>query len=290
MLTDLADTCRKAGLKVVEIDGWKTRGRPGGMIEVRTITCHHTANGGAKGNYPSLNTVKNGRSDVPGPLSQLGLGRDGTVYVIAAGVANHPGVSLKNDYTKRYAIGIEAEAVGVPGTKGDWPEVQMVAYAKLCKALINRYQLSVADVRAHKETCSPRGRKSDPSFDMKAFRERVARTILTAATSKPKPKPVEVMEMQWTEKIALTAADAAVWTAHAKATNNTKTFKKGDLVTVSDMVRYPTLARRMDLKLMDIGKALKVIGVDVDLTQADIAALAQKLNEQDEEEEKNAGA
>jgi hypothetical protein len=281
MLTDLAKTARDAGLKVVEVDGWKTRGRPGEMIAIKTITCHHTANGGAKGNYPSMNTVKNGRPDVPGPLAQLGLGVDGTVYVIAAGVCNHAGVSLKTDYDKRHAIGIEAEAVGVPGAKGDWPEVQMVAYAKLCAALVKRYRLDVEDVRAHKETCSPKGRKSDPSFDMKAFRLRVAKLLIAP----PKPKPVEELMagIEWTTKVALTETDAAVWNLHGGLPKpGQKAFKRGDTVTLSDMIRYPTLARRMDMKLNAIIATLKAQGLVVADTNKDIEELAKKLLADDE--------
>ena len=81
MLTDLADACRKSGLKVIEANGWRTRGH-GQMAAVRTIVCHHTA-GPSTGNMPSLNTIINGRPGLEGPLSQLGLARDGTVYVIA---------------------------------------------------------------------------------------------------------------------------------------------------------------------------------------------------------------
>jgi N-acetyl-anhydromuramyl-L-alanine amidase AmpD len=175
MLTQLATVARRTGYPVIEVRGWKTRGRPGGMLGVRTITCHHTASGGAKGNYPSLRVVRDGRSGLPGPLAQYGLGRDGTIFVIAAGRCNHAGVSRSRDYTNSYAIGIEAEAVGVPGAKGDWPARQMESYQRLCRALVDEFSaVQVADVRGHKETCSPRGRKSDPSFSMSSFRSKVA--------------------------------------------------------------------------------------------------------------------
>jgi len=179
MYTGLARIARLTGYPVVEVPGWRTRTRPQDMQDVRTITCHHTANGGARGDYPSYNTVLHGRgSELPGPLAQYGIGRSGTIYVFAAGSANHAGISRSVDYEKVHAIGIEAEAVGVPGAAGDWPEVQMDAYAKLCKALIKEFGLSVSDVRGHKETCSPPGRKSDPSFNMDAFRRRVSNVKL----------------------------------------------------------------------------------------------------------------
>ena len=85
----LPDVLKAAGLKVALVDGWQDRGR-GDVGAIHGILCHHTA-GPKNGNMPSLNTLVQGRSDLPGPLAQLGLGRDGTYFVIAAGRANHAG-------------------------------------------------------------------------------------------------------------------------------------------------------------------------------------------------------
>lgn len=170
MLTDLADACRKSGLKVVEVDGWRTRGH-GPMSDVQTLVAHHTATSrAASGDYPSLRIVRDGRSDLPGPLAQLGLGRSGTVYVIAAGVAYHAGETWSSSQNNWNAIGIEAEADGV----SSWDPAQVDAYARLCHALIEHYGLSVARVQGHKEIAKPAGRKIDPNFDMAAFRGRVS--------------------------------------------------------------------------------------------------------------------
>src|SRR5690606_41419608 len=85
LLADRASALRKAGRAGVEVSGWNARGH-GGMNAPRGIIWHHTATpASAKGNYPSQGIVTNGRSDLPGPLCNLGLGRDGTWYVIAAG-------------------------------------------------------------------------------------------------------------------------------------------------------------------------------------------------------------
>ena len=87
-LTWLPDVLKAAGLKVATVPGWENRGRDVGPIV--GVLCHHTV-GPKNGNMPSLNTLINGRPDLPGPLAQLGLGRDGTYFVIAAGRANHAG-------------------------------------------------------------------------------------------------------------------------------------------------------------------------------------------------------
>lgn len=167
MLTDLADVCRAADLEVAEVGGWKSRGH-GDMSTPRTIVCHHTA-GPTTGNMPSLNTITYGRSDLPGPLCHLGLGRDGTVYVVAAGLAYHAGEVRDPTYANRYAIGIEAEATG----RDRWPAIQLDAYTRLCRALCDHYGIGVDRVLGHKEVCAPVGRKVDPNLDMAAFRRRV---------------------------------------------------------------------------------------------------------------------
>lgn len=177
-LTNLADIARGAGLKVVESPGWKTRGH-GGMGLIQTIACHHTA-GPTAGNMPSLPVIRDGRSGLKGPLSHFGLGRDGTVYVVAAGLCYHAGVTHKASQGNYHAIGIEAEATGT----ARWPEAQLVAYAKLCAALCKAFDLPVSAVQGHKEIAKPTGRKSDPNFDMTNFRKRV-KSVLEAPVAKP---------------------------------------------------------------------------------------------------------
>lgn len=171
LLHDLADACRKSGLPVVEVDGWRTRGH-GELFAVNSVICHHTATSkAAAGNYPSLAIVRDGRSDLPGPLSQLGLGRDGTVYVIAAGVAYHAGLTFFPRQDNWHAIGIEAEHDGVSA----WPPVQHSAYVRLVAALAEHYGVPLSNVQGHKEIAKPLGRKIDPNFDMTDFRARVKR-------------------------------------------------------------------------------------------------------------------
>src|SRR5690606_29788027 len=162
LLLDLADACRGSGLRVVEVDGWQSRGH-GQMSGVRTIVCHHTA-GPPTGEVPSLNFIRDRG------LAQLVLGRSGTVYVVAAGLCFHAGVVHEPNMGNRWAIGIEAEATGT----APWPMVQYQAYARLCAALAGHYRVAVARVLGHKEVAAPTGRKIDPNFDMVAFRALVA--------------------------------------------------------------------------------------------------------------------
>lgn len=164
-LTNLGSIARGAGLRVIETPGWMSRG--GSMSSIQSVVCHHTA-GAATGNMPSLNVVVNGRAGLSGPLCNYALGRDGTVYVVAAGRANHAGVVNNNAlYANEHAIGIEAENTGLGEP---WNAIQIDAYARLCKALITAFGLPVSRVMGHKEVAAPKGRKSDPSFDMNWFR------------------------------------------------------------------------------------------------------------------------
>ena len=170
-LTWLPGVLEAAGLKVAEVDGWRSRGRAE-MGTVRGVICHHTA-GSATGNMPTLDLLIKGRSDLSGPLAQLGLGRDGTYYVIAAGRANHAGVGRWRgiDTGNSSFIGIEAENTGK--LDDAWPAVQMDAYHRGVAAILAHIRADASMCCAHKEYALPAGRKSDPLFEMAPFRAAV---------------------------------------------------------------------------------------------------------------------
>lgn len=183
---------RAAGLNVKTMPGWEKRGRPSGGFAPVGVLCHHTATGKNSSDANVLNLLKNGRSDLPGPLCQIGLARDGTVWMVAAGRANHAGKAKASGTVaagdgNRLYIGIEAfnDGRGEP-----WPKAQYDAYVKLCDFLCREITgNSAKTVRGHKET-SVTG-KIDPTFDMDAFRDRVAARLSgkPATPARPKPKP-----------------------------------------------------------------------------------------------------
>jgi peptidoglycan hydrolase-like protein with peptidoglycan-binding domain len=185
-LTWLPDVLLKAGLKVAKVDGWEYRGN-GDLGQPFGALCHHTA--GAKTlNMPSLNTLINGRPDLSGPLAQLGLGRDGTYYVIAAGRCNHAGARLWNGVAagNTHFLGIEAENTGL--ADDPWPQVQMDAYRYGVAAILRYLNRGPEWCAGHKEYALPQGRKTDPSFDMAKFRADLA-SILDTATAALVPIP-----------------------------------------------------------------------------------------------------
>ena len=81
----LADVLRAAGLYVVEFPGWRRRGH-GDFADLRGVMVHHTGSDTA-----TAASIAYGFPELAGPLSQLHIARDGTVTVVAAGVAWHAG-------------------------------------------------------------------------------------------------------------------------------------------------------------------------------------------------------
>lgn len=188
-LTWLPSVLKAAGLKVAEQPGWLDRGR-GEMSPIKGVMCHHTV-GPASGNMPSLKGLtygvkqRNGKF-LAGPLAQLGLGRDGTYYVIAAGRANHAGEGLWKGVANGNVsfIGIEAENTGL--VSDVWPEVQLDAYARGCAAILKHVGRSADYCCGHKEYRLPKGYKIDPhTIDMDEFRAKVAAIMAGTGAVRP---------------------------------------------------------------------------------------------------------
>lgn len=182
---NLADALRAEGVEVIEVAGWQTRGRDN-FVPALTIA-HHTASN-KNYNAPSLNICINGRSDLPGPLCQVLIARNGVAYVIASGTANHAGVG---DYagvsgnSKAFGIEVENDGVGEP-----WSDTLMEAYVRVVTALCRIAHIGVDKVCAHYEYAKPRGRKVDPrghSDFMTRFRSRVDTRLKNNTTTPNKP-------------------------------------------------------------------------------------------------------
>lgn len=186
-LTWLPAVLRNAGLRVAEEESWASRGH-GDVDKVLGVMCHHTV-GPRSGNMPSFNTLISGRSDLPGPLSQLGLGRDGTYYVIAAGKCYHAGNGNWRGLTNGNGNFISIEAENTGGADDfPWPQEQMLAYHRGVAAILEHISQTVDFCVGHKEYALPVGRKPDPSFDMDAFRLSVA-AIMNGAVPPLDPIP-----------------------------------------------------------------------------------------------------
>ncbi|SDN33835.1 peptidoglycan recognition protein family protein [Allokutzneria albata] len=218
-LTWMPGVLREAGLNVVEIGGWQNRGH-GNFSGVRGVLLHHTA-GPASGNFPSQNVVVNGRPGLAGPLCNLGLGRDGTWFIVAAGLAYHAGAGYVSwcgrDNGNNHLIGVEAESTG----RGDWTSAQHESYPRGVAALLSHVGLGPERALAHKEWAP--GRKIDPAGwpgDMGGFRGSVGEWMEGGM-----PSPEEIATAVWSHILAqpdqpenkqaawvwLTYANVAAW-------------------------------------------------------------------------------
>ena len=172
----LADVLRASGLKVLEHPGWKSRGKEG--MRPQVVIGHHTATHWSTPDLNVTNLLVKGRVDLVGPLCHLGLNRDGTYSVIAAGTANHAGAGQwmgANESVE--TIGIEAYNYGngVPfPSREPWPQVQLDAYDRGVAALLKHLGKDERYFCGHREWALPAGRKPDPSgIDLNAMRQRV---------------------------------------------------------------------------------------------------------------------
>lgn len=170
MLHWLPQALKAEGVKVVEVAGWATRGKT--INPPKVVVAHHTATRPTTSDATVVRLLVDGRPDLPGPLCHVGLGRDGTAYVVAAGKANHAGTGAWQGVTGSVnTFGIEAfnDGLGEP-----WPAVQLDAYDRIVAAVLRHEGRDASWLCAHREWALPAGRKTDPrGIDMDQMRARV---------------------------------------------------------------------------------------------------------------------
>jgi len=168
VLTDLADVLRGAALTVHEVSGWQKRGYRGRSLEaVRGVVLHYTAEPVGTRPDAMARLLSIGRSDLPGPLSQLFLDRFGEWWVIAAGYANHAGAgSYPGLRGNPDCIGIEAANTN----KGEVPsDIQIDSWARGVAAVCDAYEVPTDNIISH-AMWAPK-RKTDPfGIDVPTFR------------------------------------------------------------------------------------------------------------------------
>lgn len=200
----MAAALRKHGLTVVEMPGWANRGYAGqDLADVRGVLWHHTATNRAafaNSEGPTVNLCMNGRSDLPGPLCQIVLGRNGTVFLTAAGVSNHAGRGVARNIPENmgnhYLVGIEMESSGI--APWDWTADQLRVAPYLGAALESEYLAHLPeDLRlqiGHKEY-SYDG-KIDPAGwpgDMDGLRASINRVLSGSASVAPQAENIQIV-------------------------------------------------------------------------------------------------
>lgn len=174
----LAQVLREAGLTVHEVPGWKRRGGPLGTI--RGITCHATAGSVTSTDAGEIHTLLRGSETAPPPIAQLYLSRTGHWHVVASGKCSHNRVGWagpNKGFGNSNLLGIEAQHSNRPSEK--WSRRQYESYVRGVAALARRLDIPVSRIAGHKEhqpAPAPPGQRStktDPTFDMRTFREDV---------------------------------------------------------------------------------------------------------------------
>lgn len=176
--------------------------RPGSFAPIG-IVLHHTANP-SHGDLPSLHILQHGRSDLPGPLVQLGAGREGTIASVTDGRANHAGRG-SDVVAARVRADVEPAAPGPDNTDGNtlfigieienagdghdpYPQRQLDHVVDVCVALCTHFGWSPNRVIGHKEWTR---RKPDPTLNMPAMRADIAAAILHPI---PSPTPTTFVD------------------------------------------------------------------------------------------------
>ena len=158
------------GCQVVEVGDWRTHNRDhmGPWGPVHGVMVHHT--GAYSSEAQMVELCRTGYTSLPGPLCHGVIGKDGTVYVVGYGRANHAG--LGDDDVLRAVIAETTlpadneantdgnarfygwEAVNLGDGKDPWPTVQVEAIVRASAAICRAHGWGKAgdtSVIGHKE-------------------------------------------------------------------------------------------------------------------------------------------
>jgi hypothetical protein len=130
------------------------------------------------------------------------------------------------------------------------------------RGLAYHFQGAPANLVPGGELWTAAGHECPGPVRIKQFKEVIIPRV-RAALRPIKPQVVET-DMQWNDKIKLTAYEAKVWGSP---------YKEGDEVSIGLMIQYPTLARRLEKEFLDFKKEVET---KLDAIQASLALLVPK--------------
>ncbi|MFD9789615.1 peptidoglycan-binding protein [Streptomyces sp. NPDC059070] len=201
----LVSILRAEGVRVVEYGSWRTHNRAGhgAWGPINGVMIHHTVSSGTDS---SVRLCYDGYDGLPGPLCHGVIAKDGTVYLVSSGRANHAGggdarvldaviaeqplpATHRHEGSSDSADGNARfygfECVNLGDGSDPWPAAQLDAIERVSTAICRAYDWSAASVIGHKEWSDW---KSDPTFSMAAMRARIARR-LGGKPDTPSPAP-----------------------------------------------------------------------------------------------------
>lgn len=189
----LEDVLRPAlGDKLKTLPDWQDYGH-GDFGNIWGVMVHHTGNARA-----DAWSIRNGRPDLAGPLSNLHIAQDGTVTIVAAGICWHAGMGsypgIPKNNGNQVLIGIECawprDTSINPATQGRerWPDAEIISMRDTVAAILTKLGYGADRVIGHKEYAGAVQGKWDPgNLDMNWFRGEVAK----AMRGEFKPRPAQ---------------------------------------------------------------------------------------------------
>lgn len=208
---DLKRRLELAGLQVIEVAGWQTRGSS--TFSPRGGVNHHTA-GPRLGISPSLNICINGRSDLPGPLCNTYGSREERlqVHLVAAGRANHAGTGGWKGLSGNSSVyGHEEEHVG---TSAEGLSAIRLERMVRVQAAFAYGKYSADYVCQHWEWTSRKIDFAKIHVNPVEFRNRVAERMRLMANPAP-PKPPEEKKVANYMLVRFRGGDGKVWLVDA---------------------------------------------------------------------------
>lgn len=181
------------GNRLKTLDGWQNSGH-GDFKDIRGVMVHHTGN-----SRESAESIRNGRPDLKGPLSNLHIAPNGDVTIVAVGVCWHAGTGsypwLPTNNANAHMIGIECAWPTVTNGKYNaaekWPDAQIISMRDTCAALCLKLEHPATRVIGHKEWAGASQGKWDPgNLEMPWFRAEVAKDMRGEFDPKS-PPPVQ---------------------------------------------------------------------------------------------------
>jgi len=169
------------GDKLRTLAGWENRGH-GDFGDIWGVLWHHTGNSNA-----TAESIRDGRPDLAGPVSNLHIAPDGTVTIVAVGVSWHAGEGsypgLPTNNANNRLIGIECAwpTIHPDGSfdRGEiWPDAQIISMRDVAAALTSKLGYGAERNIGHKEWAGSAQGKWDPgNIDMDWFRGEVAKAM-----------------------------------------------------------------------------------------------------------------